>query len=85
MNSTVVTMVLARGLFGVFCLAGAVLMWNHNDITYALRINGLLGSIGPFILLGVTALGISQLRNSMSPVKLIAILLGVILVFIGTR
>lgn len=85
MNATVVVMALARTVFGALCLIGAVLMWNRNDIAFALRINGFLGSIGPIVLLGVTALGISQLRFSYSPVKLSAILAGVIMVFFGTR
>jgi hypothetical protein len=50
----------------------------------ALRINALLGLVGPVIFAGVSFLGICAMAGKVSMAKLIIIFTGVILVLIGT-
>lgn len=66
-------------------ITAAILMLKFNRLDAALRINGLLGLIGPLILLAVTAIGAFGLAGRVHPAKLATIFLGVVLILIGTR
>jgi uncharacterized membrane protein len=66
-------------------LVAAVAILRLGRIGNALRINALLGLIGPLFLLAVTALGIHGLAGEVRPAKIALVVAGVLLVFIGTR
>jgi len=66
-------------------IAAAVLMLKINTIEAALRINAVLGLLGPVVLIAVSALGLWGLVGRVSFAKLAITLLGCILIIIGTR
>jgi hypothetical protein len=77
-------MAVLRVLFGLISLTAGLMMMK-KDIAFAVRANGIIGSIGPFIFLTVSALGIAGLSSSINPVSLIMLLAGIGFVFWGTR
>jgi hypothetical protein len=66
-------------------IAAAILMLRINTIEAALRINAVLGLLGPVVLIAVSALGLWGLVERVSLAKLVMILCGSILIIIGTR
>lgn len=66
-------------------IAAAILMLKLNTIESALRINAILGLLGPVVLIAVSALGVSGLIGRVSLTKLIMTLCGAILIIVGTR
>ena len=66
-------------------IAAAILMLRINTIEAALRINAVLGLLGPVVLIAVSALGLWGLVERVSHAKLVMILCGSILIIIGTR
>ncbi len=66
-------------------IAAAILMLKINTIETALRINAVLGLLGPVVLIAVSALGLWGLVERVSLAKLVMILCGSILIIIGTR
>lgn len=78
-------MALLRLISGSLELLAAVLMIRYRSIEAALRINGLLGLVGPSILILVSMLGIAGLAGRLAPFKLALIAFGVLCVLIGTR
>ncbi len=78
-------MILMRVLSSGVELISAVLMYYFQRVDIALRINAILGLFGPIILLTVTLLGISGLKNELNPLKISLILGGVFLIFLGSR
>ncbi|MEW6244762.1 MAG: DUF2619 domain-containing protein [Bacillota bacterium] len=85
MNKTVLTMALIRAFFGLLGLLGALLMLRYNDVRSAVRINGVIGSIGPLVFLSVSLIGVSGLASSVPLSKLCLVLLGVGLIVLGTK
>lgn len=85
MNPFVAGMVLVRLLSSAVELSAAVLMARYNRVDTALRINGILGLVGPVILVAVTALGLAGLAGRLPVHKLLMILTGVLLIILGTR
>jgi hypothetical protein len=85
LNKTVLQMAILRILFGSLGILFALLMLKFNNLKMALKLNGILGSIGPFIFIGVTALGLFEAANKIPPAKLIMIIIGTIFILIGTR
>lgn len=85
-EATVVrTMALLRTASSLVELIAAVAILRLGSIRNALRVNALLGLIGPLFLLAVTAVGIYGLAGEVRPARLAIILTGVLLVFVGTR
>lgn len=78
-------MCLLRVLSGCIEISAAMLMWHLGSIPVALRINGVLGLCGPVVLLAATGLGLSSLACQVPPSRLLLILAGVSLIFLGTR
>lgn len=66
-------------------IAAAILMMRINTIEAALRINAVLGLLGPVVLIAVSALGLWGLVEHVSLAKLAMVLCGSILIIIGTR
>ncbi|MEW6080579.1 MAG: DUF2619 domain-containing protein [Bacillota bacterium] len=74
-----------RVLFGMMGLGGAALMLWYNDVSVAVRINAVLGSVGPFVFLGVSLLGIAGMAGEIPVQRLVLVAAGGTLVLLGTR
>lgn len=85
MNARVKVMGLTRVIYGLLGLTGGLLIFYFNDLQQAIVINGILGSIGPFVFLSVSALGIAALHAKMNKQKILLLILGVIFIMLGTR
>jgi hypothetical protein len=66
-------------------VTGALLILRFGRVDTALRINGLLGLVGPTILVGVTLLGVAGLAGRIVPAKIAIIFIGVYLILYGSR
>ncbi|MBI2875191.1 MAG: YqhV family protein [Firmicutes bacterium] len=77
-------MALVRVLSASIELTGAYLIYRVAKVEHALRVNAVLGMVGPTILIIVTLLGISGLAGRIPPGKLLLLLSGVVLIFAGT-
>ncbi|MFW5992362.1 MAG: DUF2619 domain-containing protein [Halanaerobiaceae bacterium] len=82
-NSILLFMVFMRIISGIIELGAALTMYYSNNIRTAVKINALLGMIGPLILMLVTFLGIIELKEELSPVNIVLILTGVSLILIA--
>lgn len=78
-------MVLIRFISAGIELTGAYLMAHYNRVDTALRINGLLGLVGPTVLVLVSIVGLTGLAGQLSPAKTLLVLAGVFLIILGTR
>ena len=65
-------------------ITAAIFMLKINQVETALRINAILGLLGPIVLLAVSALGLWGLVGRVSLTKIAIILSGCILIVIGT-
>jgi hypothetical protein len=81
----VIGMSFLRFLSGTIELIAALLMLTSMSLNTAMRINGLLGFVGPTILILVSTIGLIGLAGQVSPLKLTLIISGVICILIGTR
>lgn len=79
------SMALLRLLSGALELTAAYLMVRLGRVEDAVRINGLLGLVGPTVLLLVSLLGIGGLSAQVSWPRLGIIACGVLLILLGTR
>jgi hypothetical protein len=66
-------------------ITGAILILRFGRVDTALRINGLLGLVGPTILIAVTLLGVAGLAGRIVPAKIALIFIGVYLILYGSR
>lgn len=76
---------LLRLMSGLFELIAAFLMIYFNNIETALKVNAVLALIGPTVMILVTSLGIAGLAGNISIAKMLFILCGVALIFIGVN
>ena len=65
-------------------LTGALLMWRFGRLDTAVRINGILGFIGPLVLTITMLIGVAGLATRLPLGKLVWIGAGVLLILIGT-
>lgn len=78
-------MILIRFLSATMELTGALLMWRFYRLDMAVRINGLLGLVGPLVLTTTMLLGIAGLAAAKVPIgKIFWIGLGVACILWGT-
>lgn len=63
----------------------ALLMLRFGRVDTALRINGVLGLVGPIILILTTALGVAGMAGRVQIGKLALIFVGVYLILYGSR
>ena len=63
----------------------AIFMLRVGRVETALRINGLLGLVGPFILIAVTTLGVVGLAGKLQVGKIVLVFAGVYLILYGSR
>jgi hypothetical protein len=79
-----------RGMVGLRLLSaslellGAILMWRFGRLETAVRINGLLGLVGPVVLTVTMLLGLAGLAGRLPLAKLALIGAGVLLILVGT-
>lgn len=85
LNAYVGSMALMRILSGAIELTAAALMVRANQVDTALRINGLLGLVGPTVLTLVSIVGLVGLATEISPTRTLLTVIGVFFIFLGTR
>ncbi len=78
-------MVLIRMLSACIEFSAALLMLSLANLRTAVRINAVLGLVGPTILLAATLVGLAGLSASSHNPRWTLVLLGVGLVWLGTR
>lgn len=76
---------LIRMLSACIEVVAAILLLRMTDVRSMIRLNGLLGLVGPAIFITVSGLGLAASLGKIQPGKLGLILLGVLLVLLGTR
>lgn len=81
----VLTMALLRLIAGTIEITAGLLMVKFANVHTALKINALLGLIGPIILTLVGTIGLIGLSSQLSLSKLVLTGLGVLLIFLGAR
>jgi hypothetical protein len=77
-------MVATRLLSGSIEITAALLMWRFGRLDTAVRINGLLGLVGPLVLTLTMLMGVAGLAGRLPLSKLLWIGLGVVLILFGT-
>jgi len=78
-------MAFIRLLSGAIEITAALLMLRLANLRSAVRINALLGLIGPIILLSASFAGVAGMAGRVQTPKLLMIVLGVALILFGTR
>ncbi|NLG68905.1 MAG: DUF2619 domain-containing protein [Firmicutes bacterium] len=80
-------MALLRLLSATLEITAAILMVRSGRVADAVRINGLLGLVGPLVLASVTALGLAGLAEAgrLSPARLAILAVAVLLIFLSVR
>jgi hypothetical protein len=66
-------------------MGAAFLMYYFKNVTTAIKINAILGLVGPLILILVTFIGLIEISNKLELKNLLLIAAGVVLIIIGTR
>lgn len=78
-------MAIVRLLSAAAELAGALAMIRLNRLESAVRVNALLGLVGPLVLLTATAVGLLGLADRLSVGRMLAVLAGVAVILLATR
>ena len=84
LNNILLAMISIRIMSAIIELTAALLMYHFGHIKTAIRINAILGIIGPIILILVTFLGLIEISHNISFKKTILIALGVLLIILGS-
>lgn len=74
-----------RALSATIEVAAALLLWQMADIKSMIRLNSVLGMVGPLVFIAVSALGIAGAMGDIQWKKLMLVIVGVTLVVIGTK
>lgn len=78
-------MALIRVISGMIEIVVAIIFLKVGRVDTALRLNAMLGLIGPLIFMAVSVLGIAAIAVKLSWTKVVLISVGIILVLIGTK
>jgi hypothetical protein len=84
MDPILIAMAIMRFISALVEFGAAIIFLKSNSVVTATRINAGLGIFGPMIFLIVSLLGITGLAGRVDIIKIVIILTGVVLVFIGT-
>ena len=84
-QATINNMALIRVISGLLEVITAVFIIRLGRVDLALRLNALLGLIGPLIFILVSALGVAAIAIKLSWLKVGFLTLGIILVVLGTK
>ncbi|NLJ83919.1 MAG: YqhV family protein [Halanaerobiaceae bacterium] len=85
LNNALYIMIFLRLLSSLMEMGAAFLMYYFKNVATAIKINAILGLVGPLILLLVTFVGLVEIRDRLELKNLLLIAAGVILILIGTR
>lgn len=85
MDNKVVVMGITRMLYGLLSFSAGLLIFYFKDLQQAMKINGFMGSLGPFVFLTLSLIGLAGLASQIEPRKLIMLIAGVALIMLGTR
>jgi len=72
-----------RVLSATIEFTAAMLMLKYGRVETAFKINSVLALVGPTVFVAVTSLGLIGLAGKISPAGMAAVILGVLLIFIG--
>ncbi len=78
-------MIIIRIFSSLIELTAAYFMFYFKSVETAIRINALLGLIGPIILMVVTFIGLIGISSQLNLKNIVLITMGVFLIFLGTR
>jgi len=78
-------MVILRALSALVEVSAVLVMLRLSRIESLLRLNSVLGLIGPLIFLSVSALGLAGMVGRVNPGRFLLVAAGVLLVVLGTR
>ncbi|HET7559223.1 MAG TPA: YqhV family protein [Limnochordia bacterium] len=81
----VLGMALVRMLSASIEATAAILMLRFGRVDAAMQLNGVLALVGPAVLLTTSAIGIAGLAGTLAPGKVAMIMVGVVLIFMGSR
>ncbi len=85
MDNYVWAMGLTRAIYAVLNITAAIMIWKLADVGSAMKINAIFGSLmGPLTFLVVSGIGMAGLAKALSPFKMALILIGMVLILIGT-
>ncbi|AZO94231.1 YqhV family protein [Halocella sp. SP3-1] len=84
-NNILYLMIFLRIISSLIEMGAAGLMFYFKKIDTAIRINALLGLVGPIILILVTFLGLTGISSQLDFKKILLIGLGVFLILLGSR
>lgn len=82
---TVKAMAFIRFASSMIEFCAALFMLHFARVEAAVNINAILGLVGPVIFISITVLGITGLADKLPVTKLLMIVAGVVLIFVGTR
>ena len=85
MDAKVSVMAITRLIYGLVSLSGGALIFYYKDLQHAVKINAFLGSIGPFVFMGLSLVGIAGLTGQIEIKKIAMLCVGVILIMLGAR
>ena len=85
MKKVLLIMISLRIISSMIELTSAYLMYHFNSVKTAIRINAILGLVGPIILLTVTFLGLANISHELPLWKIIITATGILLILLGTK
>lgn len=85
MLTSVMAMAAIRAAYGVVNFLAAYFIYSYGTVEAGLRINAIVGTIGPIFFTAVAIIGITGAAAILQPHKVIMIVLGIILIIMGTR
>lgn len=85
MITSAVAMATIRAVYGVVNFTAAYLIYTYGTPEAGLRINAVIGSIGPIFFTAVAFIGVIGAASTIQTHKIIMIVLGVALIMLGTR
>ncbi|MDF2720413.1 MAG: hypothetical protein K0Q59_88 [Paenibacillus sp.] len=83
LNKIVMSMASLRLMSGSLEIIAAIIMLRLNQVDKALLVNSSLAIVGPFVLLATTTIGLVGMAERLSFAKLLWIMAGVAMIFIG--
>lgn len=83
--SSATAMALLRVVHGVINLTAAFLIYKFGTPEAGLRINAIVGSIGPVLFTLIALIGVAGASANLQTYKIIMIIAGITLIVLGTR
>lgn len=77
-------MAMLRVVSGLIEIAAALIILRVGRVDAALRINSVLGIVGPVVFIAVSALGIITIAVKLTPLKVLLLVAGILMVLLGT-